>query len=139
MEWIRSANLKKYDLLTAFNENVVLDWTKGPFNISIGDIVYLYVGVPHSRIMYKTICIADNILPEDVVEDRKYWCNQTEFNTSTVYIRLKKVCYIDDSRLSLENLNKKELISGRIQGAFPNKNMITEATKFENGVISYGS
>lgn len=52
MEWIRTAKLKKYDVISAFSDINEIDWRKSGFNIKTGDIVYIYVGKPYSRIMY---------------------------------------------------------------------------------------
>ena len=46
MEWIRTANLKKYNVIEAFNAFTYLDWVKSGFEIAEGDIVYIYVGKP---------------------------------------------------------------------------------------------
>ena len=53
MEWIRTANLRKYNVIEAFNSLTCLDWVKSGFDIEKEDIVYIYVGKPFSRIMFK--------------------------------------------------------------------------------------
>ena len=118
MEWIRSVNLNKFDLIKAFEHREMLDWTKGPFGIEAGDIVYLYVGLPYSKIMYKTICIDDSVDAQSVLDDRQYWKHPEEFSKSKKFIRLKKLEFIDNDKLSLDTLTKKKLIEGRIQGAY---------------------
>ena len=53
-EWIVPANPKYYDIVNAFNETDTIIW-KQSSNIHVGDIVYLYVAEPYSKIMYKCI------------------------------------------------------------------------------------
>lgn len=50
--WIVPANPKYYDVVNAFNDTDTIIW-KQSTNILIGDIVYLYVAVPYSKIMFK--------------------------------------------------------------------------------------
>ena len=79
MEWIRTAKLKKYDVISAFSDLNEIDWRKSGFNIKTGDIVYIYVGKPYSRIMYKTICILDSVDAEKkFIEDNKYWVEENK-------------------------------------------------------------
>lgn len=122
MEWIRAANLKMYDIITAFNDVTVIDWTKSGFGIKTGDIVYIYVGAPYSRIMYKTICINDAVVGDEIIDDKKYWANSEEFDDSTEHVRLELVSNITSDKLALSNLTELKLIKNRIQGAYKSEN-----------------
>ncbi|WP_130838057.1 MmcQ/YjbR family DNA-binding protein [Lachnoclostridium sp. Marseille-P6806] len=51
-DWVVPANLKYYDVCSDFDSNDDSDWKQGK-GIEVGDIVYLYVGVPYSAILYK--------------------------------------------------------------------------------------
>ncbi|MBO6145547.1 MAG: MmcQ/YjbR family DNA-binding protein [Bacilli bacterium] len=51
-EWLIPANPKYYDVINCFNDTDEIMW-KQSSNIHIGDIVYLYVAAPYSKIMYK--------------------------------------------------------------------------------------
>ena len=51
-EWLIPANPKYYDVVNAFNDTDTIIW-KQSSNITIGDIVYLYVAAPISAILYK--------------------------------------------------------------------------------------
>lgn len=53
MEWIIPCNLKYYDVQGAFDNLRVIDWKQSNKNISVGDIVYVYVGKPIGAIKYK--------------------------------------------------------------------------------------
>lgn len=105
MEWIISANMKTYDVLSAFNDNTYVDWRQNT-NIEIGDIVYIYVSRPYKRVMFKTVVQEVELAFEETIEDKKYWTNQTEYDDSKAakYMRLKLVQKIDNELLSLERL-----------------------------------
>ncbi len=93
------------------------------FNIKTGDIVYIYVGKPYSRIMYKTICILDSVDAEKkFIEDNKYWVEENKNEEFYECVRLKLLESYDDERLSLDTLTELEYIKGRIQGAYKSEN-----------------
>lgn len=50
-EWIIPANPKYYDVVNAFNDTDTILW-KQSSNIHPGDIVYLYVAVPYSAVLF---------------------------------------------------------------------------------------
>lgn len=51
-EWLIPANPKYYDIANCFKNNNIIIW-KQSSNIHVGDIIYMYVAEPYSRIMYK--------------------------------------------------------------------------------------
>lgn len=59
-EWIIPANPKYYDVINFFNNEETILW-KQTSNISIGDLVYLYVAAPYSAILYKCEVLEVNI------------------------------------------------------------------------------
>lgn len=59
-EWIVPANPKYFDIDKAFQESPILTW-KQSNQISVGDIVYIYVGSPVSAIRYCCQVIRNNI------------------------------------------------------------------------------
>lgn len=59
-EWLIPANPKYYDVINCFNETDTITW-KQSNKISIGDIVYLYVGSPYSCILYKCVVTETDI------------------------------------------------------------------------------
>ena len=59
-EWLVPANPKYYDVMNAFNNQDIITW-KQSNNINEGDIVYLYVAVPYSAIMFKCEVVETNI------------------------------------------------------------------------------
>ncbi len=63
-EWVIPANMKIYDVIKHFEHNKEIIW-KQPTNIKINDIVFLYVGVPYSAILYKCVVTKINIPYKD--------------------------------------------------------------------------
>jgi len=66
--WIIPANPKYYDVVTVFDANDVTYWKQGR-GIEVGDIVYMYVAVPYSAILYKCEVLRTHI-PREREEDR---------------------------------------------------------------------
>ncbi|MBE5077534.1 hypothetical protein [Anaerotignum lactatifermentans] len=118
MEWIRTANLKKYDVIGTFKAFAYLDWVKSGFEIAEGDIVYIYVGKPFSRIMYKTVCTCSQVDEDKRIFDQKFWDNPDEFNVKKDRVRLRLESKIGSDMLSIEALRQKHLIKTTIQGAY---------------------
>lgn len=116
-----------YDIFSAAEELESIWWIRsGPSkNIHIGDIVYMYVGKPYSKIMYKFLCVGenDNLSLEERAKNDKYWKNaQLHPNVKKAYFQLKKLNYVDDEKLHLHNLNELGLVNGNIQGSFKSDN-----------------
>lgn len=105
MNWIIAANIKKYDVLSAFNDNTYVDWRQNA-SIQVGDIVYIYVSRPYKRVMFKTVVIAVNLTLNETTQDKKYWVDQLTYDNSKVskYMRLKLVQKIDNELLTLDKI-----------------------------------
>lgn len=59
-EWIVPANPKYYDITTMFDTTNITEW-KQSSNVHVGDIVYIYLGSPYSKILYKCKVVNVNI------------------------------------------------------------------------------
>ena len=59
-EWIVPANPKYYDIINCFNDTDTITW-KQSSAINVSDIIYIYVAVPYSSILYKCEAIEVNI------------------------------------------------------------------------------
>lgn len=120
MEWIKSCNVKEiYNVFDAFEELEAIDWTKRNNNIKKGDVLFIYVGKPYMKIMYKCLVMEDHISASEAIDDSKFIKSKGKANIdeSTIYVRLKKISYVDDERLSFEELKRKNLVLGNMQGA----------------------
>lgn len=59
-EWVVPANPKYYDVFQGFQESDTILW-KQSTNISVGDLIYLYLGAPYSAILFQCEAIEVNI------------------------------------------------------------------------------
>ena len=58
--WLVPANPKYYDVVEAFRHRKVIEW-KQSTDVSVGDLVYLYVAAPYSAVMFKCRAVRVNI------------------------------------------------------------------------------
>lgn len=126
-QWIITASLSEYKIFDAADELESIWWTasKVTKNIEIDDIVYIYVGKPYSKIMYKFVCTdikkqADKYFGKD---DLIYW-EHPELYVPGVYdyFKIKRLQYINDDNLSLKKLNELGLVKTHIQGSYKSDN-----------------
>lgn len=102
-EWLVPANPKYYDIEKAFAENDTIMW-KQSSNISVGDIIYIYMAAPFSAIRYK--CVA-----EEVNIPYKY----DDGNVSMRYVmKIRLLHRFDDGQLNFAEL--KELGVRAVRG-----------------------
>ncbi len=93
--WLVPANPKYYDVIKAFKENNEIIW-KQSSDIHVGDLVYLYVGEPYSKVMYK--CMATEInIPYDY-KDSNLTINKV--------MKIKLLEELDDRDYTFTYLNK---------------------------------
>ena len=69
-EWIISGNPKKYDVINAFRNLGIIDWTQSA-NMEVGDIVYIYVSGDVKAICFRCRVNAVN-LEEVTIDDSEY-------------------------------------------------------------------
>lgn len=69
-EWFISGNPKEYNLFDAFHDLGKVDWRQ-TFNLSVDDIVYIYVSKGYQRVMFKCKVNKINLKVPEIV-DRKY-------------------------------------------------------------------
>ncbi len=65
--WLIPANPKYYDVINCFNDTDIIFW-KQSSNVNVGDLVYLYVAVPYSAILYCCQVLEVNI-PHQYADD----------------------------------------------------------------------
>ena len=98
--WVLSANPSMYDHQKAFDEQGYIDW-KQTRNFKVGDIVFIYVTKPLSRIRYKTIVTSVDKSP--YIDS--YWLKDiSNDQLGKRYMRLKYLSKCDSDELSLEVL-----------------------------------
>jgi hypothetical protein len=89
LSWIRTSDIYEYDVINAFKNFKEIDWRKSSFSVKKGDTVYIYVGKPYSKIMFKTLCVKDDVLPEETIDDRVFYVSNGERVVDNAYIRLR--------------------------------------------------
>jgi len=91
--WIFPSNTKMYDTLGAFRNLPFVYWTQRLKSIEVGDIVYIYLGAPVSRIVFKSEVVEKNVpFSGEVLNDKEYWRNGYTFDENPLthkYIRLR--------------------------------------------------
>ena len=129
-EWIITAAVtgdKGYKIFEAAAELDGIWWTASAVtkNIEVNDIVYMYIGVPYSKIMYKFKCtdVVKGSYSDVINDDLKYW-NKPELhsNKQCDSFKIDKLQFLDDDNLSLKKLNQLGLIKTRIQGSYKSDN-----------------
>ncbi|MBO5996326.1 MAG: hypothetical protein J6P77_03710 [Acetobacter sp.] len=91
--WIFPSNTKMYDTLGAFRNLPFVYWTQRLKSIEVGDIVYIYLGAPVSRIVFKSEVVEKNVpFSGEVLNDKEYWRNGYTFDGHPLthkYIKLR--------------------------------------------------
>ncbi|AQS05894.1 HNH endonuclease [Clostridium beijerinckii] len=105
-----------YDIFIAYDENNELPFRKyksgglGRINAKKGDTVYLYIGEPIRKIMYKCIITDDNKDKNETINDEEYFKSknhkQNKNDTSKTCYILKKLQFIDTENLNFTHVKK---------------------------------
>lgn len=114
--WIIPCDIQQYDIINAFKSFNEIEWHETPQtkDIKIGDVVYIYVTRPYSRLMYQ--CEVTKIgLTSSTIDDTRFMLN-TSWTTDDGLFRLKLVKRVNSLNLSIDDLNKNGL-AGNVQGA----------------------
>ena len=121
MEWITPANLRIYDVINAFRDLKIIDWSqsKNFKNLSVGDIVYIYIGKHGKNIGYvKFKCKVLAVNKKKITHnDLKYYINPNLFNQNGIFAELEAVAeFPDGEEPTLTELQKNGL-NGHPQGS----------------------
>ena len=108
-EWLVPSNPKYFDIVSAFRENEVIDWKQGNDNIRVGDIAYMYVGVPYSAILYRC----------EVVETDIPFNGHDEHVNLKKLMRIRKLDEYPKEYLRLEELKKYDVVTVRCTRSMP--------------------
>ncbi len=88
-EWLISGNPEMYNLIDAFRDLDMLEWTQSS-NVEVGDIVFIYVTANVKKIMYKCSVTKAN-LDKAEIDDSKYYLSDKLSKTGKKYMELKLV------------------------------------------------
>lgn len=109
--WIIPCNLKKYDLIRAFENYDFIYWHKSKqlAKSQPGDIVYIYCGQPYQKIVYR--CKIEKIVKRDVELDvdfdKALWKNERDYILNKKYeefLKIKQVDWVNTESLKLNYL-----------------------------------
>lgn len=127
---LHTINYNKYDIFTAYKENNELPFRKyktgglGKIKAQNGDIVYLFVGKPIEKVMYKCIITDDNRNKNEIINDEKYYKsknnNQNENDVDETCYVLKKIQFADVEALNFTHIIKSMGEEGRNLTSFRN-------------------
>lgn len=113
--FVMPANPEIYDSRSAFNSLGKLHWIQGRNkSVRVGDIIYIYEGLPTSSIILKTEVLERDVV-EYVIEDKKFYFNEEDRDRNKIgpWFILKKLKDIDPM-FTLENMRELGL-KGNIQ------------------------
>lgn len=113
MEWIIPCNLKYYDVGGAFANLKTTDWKQSNKNIAVGDIVYIYVGIPISGIKYKCKVNKTNIAYCEI-DDSKFVKIGDVYERYGNYMELELIREYNDDFLTIDKMHSLGM-KGNIQ------------------------
>ena len=112
--WIIPCNLKYYDVIGAFGRLPKIDWKQSMKNVSVGDIVYVYVGKPIMAILFK--CRVNKVnLPCIEIDDHEFVIDGVNYMNYGNYMELEFVESYSEDQITMELLAYHGM-KGRIQG-----------------------
>ncbi len=91
MEWIIPANLKYYDVFGEIKHFGKIEWRQHLKNISVGDIVYIYLSSPERYIAFKCIVEKTNITKLNCSIDDKVYFKDDTLRDVPLYMLLKSI------------------------------------------------
>lgn len=125
--WFVPCNVKLFDVVEHLKENDKLTVKQGR-KVAAGDYVYLYVGKPYSRILYRCIVKEAGVHTGDLAESEKYAISKGA--RPTPYMRLCVDIRFDELKLSYSDLLENGMGTVQAQQAMPKKT-VAYISKFE--------
>jgi 5-methylcytosine-specific restriction protein A len=138
--WMASANGKIYDHASSFQKRGFIDWRQYR-NYSIGDYVYIYCTNPIKRVMYKTVVVRESMVKEQIVDDREFWKDDSEYKkglSADRFARLELVEQVDTPMLDYEHLKKHGLTSAPQGPIKISDELVKYIDKYMNDMYSEG-
>lgn len=106
MNWLISANGKKYEHMSAFEKWGYIDWRQNKNKFSVGDYVFIYATVPIQKILYKCRVDKINMNSNEIENDSEFWKDKSEYKKSLSgkFMRLELLKSTYSDLLGLEKL-----------------------------------
>ena len=117
-KWIIPCNIKKYNVDGAFSKLDELEWSQGRNKVEVGDLVFIYVGMPVQCIKYKCEIIEKDIPVENCsLNDGEFsLIGRPHITDSLLYMKIRLVDKYPEGVITLEEMQKRG-VKGRIQSA----------------------
>lgn len=96
-EYIISCNVKKFDVISFVNEHGALYWKQSKA-VKPGDVIYIYIGVPYSRLYYKCVVLQNDL--DSCPDTMSYYLD----NRAKKYMKLGNIKTLPEKGLYLQNL-----------------------------------
>lgn len=110
--WIIPCNPKYYDILAAFDNLDVIEWSQST-NTTVGDTVYIYVGEKYKSIMFKCEVVAADLRGNRSTDDYPYY-KELAKDLDARYMKLKLIEKYPVGQYPLKELKENGLAS--VQG-----------------------
>lgn len=126
--WLKSA-ISDFDVSSAIEEVGYIDWGTN-HHIFAGDIVYIYMGRPTQKILYKTECVKDDLTEKELTDYSQFYrvplsSSAVSNRVSKKYIRLQPIINLEKSLG--DELSLKELVANGMA-----KSYVRDTRKLEN-------
>ena len=104
--WLIPCNPKLFNVTAAFANLPSIDWRQST-KVNAGDVVYIYCGLPYSKIMYKTVATKTYIPKEEMdTSDTIYDLTDDPIGITPKfgYMRLQMIKHLNIDELHLNTL-----------------------------------
>ena len=105
-EYVISCNLSQFDLIEHFEQDKTVIW-KQTKPCVVGDLVYVYIGRPYSRLFYRCKVTVADIM--ECPEDNPFYKNKTGRQKNPKYMMLEIEDVLPDKGLGLLELQEHGL------------------------------
>ena len=123
--WLVPSNPKYYDVIAAFEAEEEILWKQGNDNMRPGDIVYLYLGLPYSAILYRCE-ITETDIPYTGINEHVHLTKLMSIRRLEAYPR---------DLLTLARLKEYDVVTVRCARGMPDR----LAHDIEEGLFSSGA
>lgn len=96
-EYIISCNVKRFDVISFVSEHGTLYWRQSKA-VNPGDVIYIYVGVPYSRLYYTCVVLQSNL--DSCPDTMSYY----QDNKAKRYMKLGDIKALPEEGLYLQDL-----------------------------------
>lgn len=117
-KWIIPCNISKYNVDGAFSKLTEIEWSQGRNKVDVGDLAFIYVGIPVQCIMYKCVIIEKDIPVENcTLNDGEFsLIGRPHITDSRLYMKIRLIKKYPEGIISMGEMQEHG-VKGRIQSA----------------------